>query len=93
MIFTQPVVYELPLLKAPTLLMIGTKDTTAIGKDFAPARCRRQARPLRGTGDADPGGDPRRDAEDLPDAGHAPQIQDPDAFDAALIEGLERMRR
>jgi pimeloyl-ACP methyl ester carboxylesterase len=36
MIYTQPVVYELGELKMPTLLMIGQKDTTAIGKDAAP---------------------------------------------------------
>ena len=36
MIFTQPVVYELGRLAVPVLLMIGDKDTTAIGKDLAP---------------------------------------------------------
>lgn len=32
MIFTQPVVYEFDKLKMPTLLIIGTRDRTAIGK-------------------------------------------------------------
>ena len=36
MIQTQPVVYEFPLLQVPTVLMIGTRDTTAIGSDIAP---------------------------------------------------------
>lgn len=36
MIFTQPVVYEFKDLKVPTLLIIGTRDRTAIGKDRAP---------------------------------------------------------
>ena len=36
MIYTQPVVYELGALKPDTLLIIGDKDTTAIGKDLAP---------------------------------------------------------
>ena len=36
MIFTQPVYYEFKDLKMPTLLVIGTSDTTAIGKDLAP---------------------------------------------------------
>lgn len=35
MIFTQPVVYEFSNLKAPTLLIIGTRDRTAIGKALA----------------------------------------------------------
>ncbi|MGN6340010.1 MAG: alpha/beta fold hydrolase [Ginsengibacter sp.] len=33
MIFTQPVVYEFKNLKVPTLLIIGTRDRTAIGKN------------------------------------------------------------
>ena len=36
MIFTQPVVYEFHLIKSPTLLIIGTRDRTAIGKALAP---------------------------------------------------------
>ncbi|WP_187774879.1 alpha/beta fold hydrolase [Pedobacter sp. BS3] len=32
MIFTQPVVYEFQNIKVPTLLIIGTRDRTAIGK-------------------------------------------------------------
>lgn len=37
MIFTQPVVYELEKLKVPTLLIIGTRDRTALGKEHASA--------------------------------------------------------
>ncbi len=33
MIFTQPVVYEFKNLKVPTLLIIGTRDRTAIGRN------------------------------------------------------------
>jgi pimeloyl-ACP methyl ester carboxylesterase len=36
MIMTQPVVYEFEKVKAPTLLIIGQRDRTAIGKDTAP---------------------------------------------------------
>lgn len=36
MIFNQPVVYEFKNIKTPTLLIIGTRDRTAIGKDRAP---------------------------------------------------------
>jgi len=34
MIFTQPVVYEFDLIKAPTLLIVGSLDRTAINKDL-----------------------------------------------------------
>ncbi len=33
MIFTQPVLYEFQNIQAPTLLIIGTRDRTAIGKN------------------------------------------------------------
>lgn len=36
MIVTQPVVYEFSFLKCPTLLIIGTRDRTALGKALAP---------------------------------------------------------
>jgi pimeloyl-ACP methyl ester carboxylesterase len=36
MIFTQPVVYEFHQLKMPTLLLIGQRDKTALGKGRAP---------------------------------------------------------
>lgn len=35
MIFTQPVLYEFRHLKMPTMLLIGTRDRTAIGKGWA----------------------------------------------------------
>lgn len=34
MIITQPVFYELPNIKVPTLLIIGQRDRTALGKDL-----------------------------------------------------------
>ena len=34
MIITQPVVYELPNIEVPTLLIIGQRDRTALGKDL-----------------------------------------------------------
>lgn len=36
MVFTQPVLYEFESLKTPTLLVIGQRDRTAIGKDRVP---------------------------------------------------------
>jgi pimeloyl-ACP methyl ester carboxylesterase len=36
MIFTQPVVYELPNIRVPTILIIGQLDRTAVGKNRVP---------------------------------------------------------
>jgi pimeloyl-ACP methyl ester carboxylesterase len=89
MIFTQPVVYELPLLQVPTLLMIGDKDTTAIGKDLAPpeVRARLGNYPLLGQRAA--AQIPHAQLVEFPDLGHAPMLQDPQAFHRALLAGLQ----
>jgi pimeloyl-ACP methyl ester carboxylesterase len=88
MIYTQPVVYEFSLLKTPTLLLIGIKDTTAIGNDAAPA----EIRPLLGRydllGRQAAKSIPHATLVEFPNLGHAPQMQDPVAFHAALLKGL-----
>jgi pimeloyl-ACP methyl ester carboxylesterase len=88
MIYTQPVVYEFPLLKMPTLLLIGTKDTTAIGKDAAPSEVRPRLGRYEVLGKQAAKQIPRATLVEFPDLGHAPQMQDPAAFHAALLKGL-----
>jgi pimeloyl-ACP methyl ester carboxylesterase len=88
MIYTQPVVYEFGQIRTPTLLLIGDKDTTAIGKDLAPP----EIRPTLGRYPELA----KRAVETIPGAklvefaelGHAPQMQDPRAFHQALLAGL-----
>lgn len=41
MVYTQPVVYEFENLQVPTLLIIGTRDRTAIGKTLVPEAVRK----------------------------------------------------
>ena len=93
MIFNQPVVYEFPLIRAPTLLMIGTKDTTAIGKEFAPPDVRARLGHYGELAQKTKAAIPGARLVEFPDDGHAPQIQEPEKFDAALIEGLRQMAR
>jgi pimeloyl-ACP methyl ester carboxylesterase len=93
MLFTQPVVYEFALIKVPTLLLIGLKDTTAIGKDFAPPDVRARLGNYPELAEKARAAIPAAVLVTFPDAGHAPQIQDAEAFDRALIEGLAAMRR
>ncbi len=75
MIYTQPVVYELKNIRMPTLLLIGTKDRTAIGKDLV-----KDARVKAELGRYDRLG--KETAEVIPnaklvefDAGHLPQVE------------------
>jgi pimeloyl-ACP methyl ester carboxylesterase len=89
MIYTQPVVYELGDLTMPVLLMIGDKDTTAIGKNFAPASIRPTLGNYPVLGKEAAARIPHAKLLEFPDLGHAPQIQDPEAFHKALLENLE----
>ena len=88
MIFTQPVVYEFPQLRVPTLLLFGERDGTAIGKDISPpevkARLGDYPKLARRTAAAIPGAK----LVLFPELGHAPQMQDPERFHAALLEGI-----
>jgi len=93
MIFTQPVFYELDQLRTPTLLLIGQRDNTAIGKDAAPPLVAARLGHYPGLGKRALHLIPHAKLVEFPELGHAPQIQDPEAFHAALLEGLKNSRR
>jgi pimeloyl-ACP methyl ester carboxylesterase len=88
MIYTQPVVYELGLIKVPTLLLIGAKDNTAIGKDAALPEVQAKLGHYQELGKLAAARIPHSRLVEFPELGHAPQMQDPDAFHKALMEGL-----
>ncbi|HTR07913.1 MAG TPA: alpha/beta hydrolase [Paraburkholderia sp.] len=89
MIYTQPVIYELGQLQTPTLLLIGDKDTTAVGKDLAPPEVRAQLGHYPALAKAAQRAIPHATLVEFADLGHAPQMQDPQAFHAALLKGLD----
>jgi pimeloyl-ACP methyl ester carboxylesterase len=88
MIYTQPVFYEFGRLRMPVLLMIGDKDTTAIGKNLAPPAIRATLGNYPALAKAAVARIAHADLIEFPDLGHAPQIQAPDSFHKALLEGL-----
>jgi pimeloyl-ACP methyl ester carboxylesterase len=88
MIYTQPVLYELQDITVPTVLMIGDKDNTAIGKDFAPPAIRETLGHYPQLANAAAARIPGAKLIEFPDLGHAPQIQDPAAFHKALLKEL-----
>ncbi|MBP2290812.1 alpha/beta fold hydrolase [Azospirillum rugosum] len=89
MILTQPVLYDFGRLRVPTLLMIGLKDNTAIAKDAAPPDLQAKLGNYAELGKRTAQAIPRATLVEFADLGHAPQIQDPDRFHAALLHGLE----
>jgi pimeloyl-ACP methyl ester carboxylesterase len=88
MIYTQPVVYEFEQIKMPTLLLIGSRDTTAIGKDTAPPEVAARLGHYPELGALAASRIPHATLVEFGDLGHAPQIQNPDAFHKALLYGL-----
>jgi pimeloyl-ACP methyl ester carboxylesterase len=93
MIYTQPVVYEFPLIRVPTLLIIGDKDTTAIGKDVAPPEVRARLGHYPELAQKTKAAIPGAVLIEFPEAGHAPQIQNPDPFNDSLLRALGQLDR
>ncbi|HZZ62971.1 MAG TPA: alpha/beta hydrolase [Roseiarcus sp.] len=91
MIYDQPVVYEFPLIRVPTILMIGDRDTTAIGKDFSPPEVRARLGHYPELAQKTKAAIPGARLIEFPEAGHAPQLQEPERFNAALIGALGRV--
>ncbi|MDH1261606.1 alpha/beta hydrolase [Pseudomonas sp. GD03944] len=90
MIYTQPVVYEFDKLKMPVLLLIGEQDNTAPGKNAAPEELRGKLGNYKALGPATAERIPNATLVTFPDLGHSPQIQEPDRFHKALLDGLAK---
>jgi pimeloyl-ACP methyl ester carboxylesterase len=88
MAYTQPVYYELEQIAVPTRMMVGDKDTTALGKNLAPPAIRATLGNYPVLGKAAAARIPQAQLIEFPDLGHAPQIQAPDLFHKALFEFL-----
>ncbi|MHC2598529.1 alpha/beta fold hydrolase [Pantoea endophytica] len=88
MIFTQPVYYEFKDLRVPTTLMIGTADTTAIGSDIAPPEVKAKLGHYNVLGKQVAQLIPGARLIEFPGMGHAPQMEEPQTFNQALITDL-----
>lgn len=90
MIFTQPVYYEFKDLKMPTLLLLGDKDTTAIGSDIAPPEVKAKLGKYQDLGPQVAKLIPQGELVTFEGMGHAPQIEEPRRFNRTLLQWLER---
>jgi pimeloyl-ACP methyl ester carboxylesterase len=88
MAYTQPVYYELEQIAVPTRMMVGDKDTTALGKNLAPPAIRATLGNYPVLGKAAAARIPGAQLIEFPDLGHAPQIQAPDLFHKTLFDFL-----
>ncbi|WP_223509338.1 alpha/beta fold hydrolase [Rahnella sp. GSA61A] len=90
MIFTQPVFYEFKNLRVPTTLMIGTADTTAIGSDIAPPAVKAKIGHYNVLGKQVAKLIPHAKLIEFKGLGHAPQMEEPERFNATLLKTLAR---
>ena len=91
MILSQPVIYEVDQLKVPTLLLVGLKDTTAIGRNRASPEAAKALGNYATLAPTVAGHIPGATLVTFPELGHSPQIEDPARFNAALLKSLADM--
>ena len=89
MIFTQPVVYEFSKLKVPTVLMIGQRDTTALGKNLVSPEVAATMGNYPALGKEVASTIPNAKLVEFEGLGHLPHIQDFERFRGALLDNLD----
>lgn len=89
MIFTQPVVYEFKNIKTPTLLIIGTRDRTALGKPLVSKEVRATMGLYDELGEKTKERIPNARLVEIPNIGHLPHIESFDKFIEPLTELLK----
>jgi pimeloyl-ACP methyl ester carboxylesterase len=90
MIFTQPVFYEFKNLSMPTLLIIGTRDRTAVGKGWADAGVKNRLGRYDILGKEVIRMIPRGTLKELPEIGHMPQIESYDSYWQSMLEFIQK---
>lgn len=90
MVFTQPVVYEFKNLKMPTLLLLGTRDRTAVGKGWADPKLKDQLGRYDLLGKEVIKTIPKGTLVELPGIGHMPQVEDYDGYWKTISGFLEK---
>jgi pimeloyl-ACP methyl ester carboxylesterase len=88
MAFTQPVVHEFEHIRSPTTLMIGQLDRTALAANRATPEVAKTLGNYPELGRDAARRIPNSKLIEFPQLGHAPQIQAPDEFHAALLKTL-----
>ncbi|MEH6658236.1 alpha/beta hydrolase [Leeuwenhoekiella marinoflava] len=90
MIFTQPVVYEFSEIQVPTLLIIGTRDRTSLGKPLVSEEVRKTMGLYDELGKATQQKIPNSELVEIPNTGHLPHIERFPKFIAPLKKFLKK---
>lgn len=90
MIFTQPVVYEFANIKAPTLLIIGQRDRTALGKANAPKEIQNTLGDYPKLGKLAAKNIPNSELVEIENVGHLPHVEAYEKFITPLLAFLNK---
>lgn len=90
MIMTQPVLYEFKNLPMPTLLIIGTRDKTAIGKNLVDEKTRKTMGDYSQLGKKTLKLLSKGKLVEIPHAGHMPQVEAFDIYIKSLKDYLKQ---
>jgi pimeloyl-ACP methyl ester carboxylesterase len=92
MLYSQPVVYEIPLLTQPTLFLMGANDHNAPGRPFAPEALRPKMGENAKLAQALAAQMKNARAEVFPGVGHLVHLEAKDRFNAAMLSFLNAPR-
>lgn len=84
MIYEQPVVHEFPLVKSPTLVVIGQEDRTFIGRGKVPPEVAATLGQYPELGKKTAAAIPRAQLMGISGVGHIPHLEAPDKFNPLL---------
>lgn len=90
MIFTQPVLYEFKNITSPTLLIIGTRDRTALGKPLVTEEVRKTMGLYNELGKKTQKAIPHSELVEIENVGHLPHIEKFESFIKPLIRFLKK---
>ena len=90
MIFTQPVCYEFENIQAPTLLLIGQRDKTALGKNKAPEEVRSTLGNYPALGKLTAQKIKNSQLVEINQVGHLPHVEAYEKFIQPLLEFLKK---
>lgn len=90
MVFTQPVLYEFDKISVPTLLIIGQRDRTALGKNNAPKEIRDKLGNYPALGKLTASKIKNSELAELDNVGHLPHIEAYGLFISPLLKFLNK---
>ena len=89
MIYRQPVVHEFPLIKCPSLVVIGQEDRTTLGRNFVAPEVIKTMGNYPELGKKTAAAIPNSKLVELENVGHIPHLETPEIYHKHLLDFLQ----